>query len=157
MAERGQSERRVGAIRSAVVDLVFEDGAAPVGDAVEIADAEGRIVVAEIQAQLDARLARAIALEPIHGWRRGDRGRRTHAPVTIQVGPAIPGRVVDILGRIGDRGPPLPTDAPRWPIHRIRGAKPARLASAIGGQIRGTMQRDPCRFGRSSAQSFCSC
>jgi hypothetical protein len=37
----------VAAIRGAVVDIVFEDGPPPIDDAVEIVDAEGRIVVAE--------------------------------------------------------------------------------------------------------------
>ena len=118
MVGGSQFDGRVAAIRGAVVDLLFEGGPPPVDDAVEIADADGRIVVAEIQAQLDARSARAIALEPTNGLRRGDRVRRAGGPVTIQVGPAVLGRLVDVLGRIGDRGPPLPADAPRWPIHR---------------------------------------
>ena len=118
MVGDSQFDGRVAAIRGAVVDLVFEGGPPPVDDAVEIADADGRIVVAEIQAQLDARSARAIALEPTNGLRRGDRVRRAGGPVTIQVGQAVLGRLIDVLGRIGDRGPPLPADAPRWPIHR---------------------------------------
>jgi len=128
MAGGGQFEGRVVAIRGAVVDLVFEDAPPPVDDAVEIADVEGRIVVAEIQAQLGERSARAIALEPTTGLRRGDRVRRAGGPVTIQVGPAILGRLVDVLGRTGDRGPPLPKDAPRWPIH----CKPPAFAAETG-------------------------
>ena len=128
MAAGDQFEGRVAAIRGAVVDLVFEHGPPPIDDAVEIVDADGRTVVAEIQAQLDAVSARAIALEPTTGLRRGDRARRVGGPVTIKVGQAILGRLIDVLGRIGDRGPPLPVDAPRWPIHR----KPPPFAAQTG-------------------------
>jgi F-type H+-transporting ATPase subunit beta len=128
MAAGDQFEGRVAAIRGAVVDLVFEGGPPPIEEAVEIMDSEGRIVVAEVQAQLDARSARAIALEPTTGLRRGDRARRAGGPVMIKVGEAILGRLIDVLGRIGDRGPPLPADAPRWPIHR----KPPAFAAHTG-------------------------
>jgi F-type H+/Na+-transporting ATPase subunit beta len=76
MAGADQIDGRVAAIRGAVVDLVFEDRPPPIDDAVEIVDSEGGIVVAEVQAQLDARTARAIALEPTTGLRRGDLVRR---------------------------------------------------------------------------------
>ena len=35
---------------------------------------------------------------------------------------------MEVLGRIGDRGPPLPADAPRWPIHR----KPPPFSAQTG-------------------------
>ena len=54
--------------------------------------------------------------------------RRAGGPVTIPVGEAMLGRLIDVLGRVGDRGPPLPTDAPRWPIHR----KPPPFAAQTG-------------------------
>ena len=128
ISSKGQFDGRVTAIRGAVVDLAFENGPPPIDDAVEIEDADGRIVVAEIQAQLDGSSARAIALEATTGLRRGDRSRRAGGPVTIQVGEAVLGRLIDVLGRVGDRGPPLPEDAPRWPIHR----KPPPFAVQTG-------------------------
>ena len=128
MAGADQFDGRVTAIRGAVVDLVFEDRPPPINDAVEIVDSEGRIVIAEIQAQLDSRTARAIALEPTTGLRRGDLVRSAGGPVTIPVGEAMLGRLTDVLGRIGDRGPPLPKDAPRWPIHR----RPPPFAAQTG-------------------------
>jgi hypothetical protein len=92
MAGAGQVEGRVAAIRGAVVDLVFEDGPPPINDAVEIADSEGRIVIAEIQAQLDARSERAIALEPTTGLRRGDRSHAAGGPVGGRRGSASSAR-----------------------------------------------------------------
>ena len=48
--------------------------------------------------------------------------------MTIAVGEATLGRLIDVLGRVGDRGPPLPADAPRWPIHR----KPPPFSAQTG-------------------------
>ncbi len=119
---------RVVAIRGAVLDLAFEGVPPPIEAAVEILNSEGQAVVAEIQAHLGPHAARAIALEPTTGLRRGDPARSDGGPVTVVVGEATLGRLVDVLGRIGDRGPPLPADAPRWPIHR----KPPPLAAQSG-------------------------
>ena len=124
----GQFGGRVVAIRGAVLDLAFDGPPPPIDSAVEILDSEGRIVVAEIQAHLARHAARAIALEPTTGLRRGDRAKSDGGPVTVVVGEATLGRLLDVLGRVGDRGQPLPADAPRWPIHR----KPPPL-SAQGG------------------------
>ncbi len=124
----GRFVGRVEAIRGAVVDLAFEDAPPPVESAVEIVDSDGRAVVAEIQGHLGPHAARAIALEPTTGLRRGDTASSDGGPVTVAVGEATLGRLVDVLGRIGDRGPPLPDDAPRWPIHR----KPPPLAAQSG-------------------------
>jgi F-type H+/Na+-transporting ATPase subunit beta len=123
-----QFDGRVVAIRGAVLDLVFEGAPPPIEAAVEILDAEGRVVAAEIQAHLDPHAARAIALEPTTGLRRGDRARSDGGPVTVAVGEATLGRLLNVLGRVGDRGPPLPPDAPRWPIHR----KPPVLSAQSG-------------------------
>ena len=121
-------EGRVIAIRGAVIDLAFEGPPPLINEAVEVVDAEGKAIVAEVQAHIDAHTARAIALEPTTGLRRGDRARGAGGPVTIAVGEATLGRLFDVLGRIGDRGPPLPPDAPRRPIHR----KPPPFSSQTG-------------------------
>ena len=121
-------EGRVIAIRGAVIDLAFNGPPPLVNEAVEVVDAEGKAIVVEVQAHIDAHTARAIALEPTTGLRRGDRARGAGGPVTIAVGEATLGRLFDVLGRIGDRGPPLPPDAPRRPIHR----KPPPFSSQTG-------------------------
>src|SRR5271166_5907775 len=98
---------RVVSIRGAVLDLAFDVRPPPIEDAVEIVDSDGRVVVAEIQAHLDSRTARAIALEPTTGLRRGDLARGAGGPVAVPVGEVTLGRLIDVLGRFGDRGPPL--------------------------------------------------
>ena len=54
--------------------------------------------------------------------------RPSGGPVDVAVGETTLGRLLDVLGRIGDRGPPLPADAPRWPIHR----KPPPFSAQTG-------------------------
>ena len=44
--------------------------------------------------------------------------RATGRPLTVPVGDAILGRLLDVAGTIRDNGPPLPADLARWPIHR---------------------------------------
>ncbi|WP_158971591.1 F0F1 ATP synthase subunit beta [Chachezhania sediminis] len=109
---------RLVAIRGAVLDIRFPEGALPpINDAVEVELTAGETFVAEIQAHLDDRTARAIALRPTNGLRRGAAVRALGGPVSVPVGDAVLGRLLDITGAIGDRGAPLPADTPRRPIH----------------------------------------
>jgi F-type H+-transporting ATPase subunit beta len=44
----------------------------------------------------------------------------TGAPISVPVGSAALGRILNVLGEPVDNGAPIPKDAPRWPIHRKR-------------------------------------
>jgi len=44
----------------------------------------------------------------------------TGGPITVPVGPAALGRILNVLGEPVDNGPPIPKSVPRWPIHRKR-------------------------------------
>ncbi len=118
-AEPWPSSGTVIAIRGAVLDVRFAAGALPhIDEALEIdPDGPGRLV-AEVQSHLDPVTVRAIALQPVGDIRRGTGVRATGGPVTVPVGDAVLGRVLDVLGGVQDRGPLLPGDTPRWPIHR---------------------------------------
>ena len=132
MAEE-RVEGRVVAIRGAVIDLAFEGGPPPIEDAVEILDSDGRVVVAEIQAHLDAHSARAIALEPTTGLRRGDAARAAGGPV------AVAGRRGDARAPHGRARPRSATAAPR--------CRPTRRA----GRSTASRRRSPPRPGRRSS------
>ncbi|MDO9379132.1 MAG: FliI/YscN family ATPase [Nocardioidaceae bacterium] len=78
---------------------------AAVGDLVEI-EAPGRTVLAEVAAStLDGQVA--LPLASLTGVRVGARARSTGGPLTIPVGEALRGRVLDGLGRPVDGGPSL--------------------------------------------------
>ncbi|MDO6586553.1 F0F1 ATP synthase subunit beta [Salipiger sp. 1_MG-2023] len=104
------------AVRGPVLDL-HVDGALPaIHDAVEIGT-DDHVVFAEVQAHLDAHHARVIALQSTQGIARGTPVRLTGAPLSVPVGPAVLGRLLDVMGRIGDDRGALPADTPRRPIH----------------------------------------
>ncbi|MGE4410853.1 MAG: F0F1 ATP synthase subunit beta [Sphingobium sp.] len=122
------------AVRGAVVDVHFAAGALPmIDEAVRILTSDGAAdhgaagqgkagrqsaIMAEVQAHLDARTVRCIALEPTSGLRRGDAVEATGGAITTPVGDAVLGRLLNVTGAVGDKGEPLPADTPRWPIHR---------------------------------------
>ncbi|MCB2046935.1 MAG: F0F1 ATP synthase subunit beta [Novosphingobium sp.] len=107
------------AIRGAVLDIEFPAGAVPEIEEALLIDAEGGDpVVAEVQAHLDRQHVRAIALQVTSGLRRGVSARATGSAITVPVGDKVLGRLLGVTGAIGDKGEPIPPDAPRWPIHR---------------------------------------
>jgi F-type H+-transporting ATPase subunit beta len=120
------------AIRGAVLDVSFDVSGLPgLEEALLIEDAQRGTVTAEVQAHLDETTIRAIALQATAGVKRGDRVRRTGGPITVPVGDAVLGRLIDVTGRIGDRGGDLPADVPRRPIHRL----PPSLSEHAGAEL----------------------
>lgn len=110
---------KVLAVRGAVVDVGFEGAVLPQLDEALIVDWDRSApLVLEVQAHLDATVARAVALQATAGLRRGERVRATGAPVSVAIGEALLGRLIDVTGAVRDGGVPLPEDLPRVPIHR---------------------------------------
>jgi F-type H+-transporting ATPase subunit beta len=110
---------RVTAIRGAVLDVTFPGGdLPPVEEALRIEGGAGHTLIAEVQAHRGTDTVRAIALAATTGLRRGDRAVRLGGPIEVPVGDAVLGRLVDVGGRIGDGGAPLPADVPLRAIHR---------------------------------------
>ncbi|MGH8807313.1 MAG: F0F1 ATP synthase subunit beta [Noviherbaspirillum sp.] len=88
----------------AVVDVEFPRTAMPkVYDALKMAGSE---LTLEVQQQLGDGIVRTIALGSSDGLRRGMAIQNTGAPISVPVGPATLGRIMDVLGRpIDERGP----------------------------------------------------
>ncbi|MBC57214.1 MAG: F0F1 ATP synthase subunit beta [Confluentimicrobium sp.] len=107
----------VTAVHGPVLDIRVEGELPAIHDAVEIGTGQDAIY-AEVQAHLDTRHARVIALQSTQGIARGAPARLTGGPLSVPVGPAVLGRLVDVMGRVGDGKGALPADAPRRPIHR---------------------------------------
>ncbi|HVZ88294.1 MAG TPA: F0F1 ATP synthase subunit beta [Polyangia bacterium] len=117
--DRHLSPGIVEAIRGSVLDVSFQDGELPLlTEALEIEAAEGRHIVAEVQSHADPKTVRAVALEATSGLRRGARAHRQGGPISVPVGEAVLGRVLNVLGRTTDGGAPIDPAAPRAPIHR---------------------------------------
>lgn len=107
----------VTAVRGPVLDLRVEGELPAINDILEIPGPAGT-VVAEVQAHLDPQHVRAIALQSTQGVARGGTARIPGGPLSVPVGEAVLGRLLNVLGATGDNGPALPADAPRAPIHR---------------------------------------
>ncbi|MCB9697117.1 MAG: F0F1 ATP synthase subunit beta [Alphaproteobacteria bacterium] len=109
---------RVVAVRGSVVDVAFDGPLPALRDALEVGwDRDERLVV-EVAQHRDERVVRTVALRSTDGLRRNTPVRPTGAPVTVPVGPAVLGRLLDVVGDPTDHGDPLPDDVPRRPIHR---------------------------------------
>ncbi|HEM7875049.1 TPA: F0F1 ATP synthase subunit beta, partial [Burkholderia contaminans] len=110
---------RVVAVRGAVVDLAFTAGVLPpVNTAISVEIEGGSSIVAEVQAHLDERTVRALAMQSTSGLPRGASARASCRPIAVPVGNAVLGRLIDVMGTPGDKGEPLPIDVQRRPIHQ---------------------------------------
>jgi F-type H+-transporting ATPase subunit beta len=88
----------------AVVDVEFARDQMPrIYDALKM---QGSDLTLEVQQQLGDGIVRTIALGSSEGLRRGMEISNTGAPITVPVGPATLGRIMDVLGNpIDERGP----------------------------------------------------
>ena len=125
----GEDLAQVIAVRGPVVDLHALGRLPAINEAVVI-DPQGAAVTCEVEAHLGPDRFRAIALEPTQGLTRLMQARLSGAPISVPVGPAVLGRLLDVLGRTGDNGPALPPDTPRRAIHQ-----PPPPLAAIGAGV----------------------
>src|SRR6266545_5486713 len=75
-------------------------------------------LVAEVQQHIGRNQVRAVAMSSTDGVVRGMPVVDTGQPITVPVGGAALGRILNVLGEPVDEGDPIPPDAERWPIHR---------------------------------------
>ena len=105
-----------------VVDVEFEGGhLPPIYNALEIkAEVQGQQldIVAEVEQHLGEGRVRAVAMEPTDGLQRGIQAVDTGGPISMPVGPATLGRVLNVLGKPVDFADKPVNAAERWPIHR---------------------------------------
>jgi len=102
-------------IIGAVVDVKFPRDAMPkIYDALKI---ESEDLVLEVQQQLGDGVVRTIAMGATDGLKRGLEVVNTGAPISVPVGKATLGRIMDVLGNPVDEAGPIETEE-RMPIHR---------------------------------------
>src|SRR2546422_5597687 len=75
-------------------------------------------LVAEVQQHIGRNQVRAVAMSSTDGVVRGMEVVDSGKPITVPVGKAALGRILNVLGDPVDEGDPIPADAERWPIHR---------------------------------------
>ncbi len=105
-------------VRGVVVDVSFSGGVLPdINTALVVEWERAEPLVLEVHSHVDAVTVRAIALQTTAGLARNTKVRSTGAPVLVPVGDAVLGRLLDVVGNLGDRGPALPDDTLRRGIH----------------------------------------
>src|SRR5437879_2416242 len=75
-------------------------------------------LTAEVQQHIGRNQVRAVAMTSTDGVVRGMEVMDTGQPITVPVGQAALGRILNVLGEPVDEGDPIAPDAERWPIHR---------------------------------------
>ena len=118
MADDARSTGTIIEIKGVVIDAHFPDGLPSIYNAIEIdRGTEGAPLVAEVQQHLGDDRVRAVAFDTTDGLARGTAVTDTGGPITVPVGPAVLGRILNVIGRPVDMLGPI--EAPmRLPIHR---------------------------------------
>src|SRR4026208_2378708 len=121
--EKAQKVGKVVQVIGPVVDIEFEGGHLPeIYNAVRI-KSEGKggqaiDVIVEVEQRLGENRVRTVAMKPTDGMQRGMEAIDTGGPITMPVGPATLGRVMNVLGEPVDF-PDRPVESKeRWSIHR---------------------------------------
>ncbi|MCL5267767.1 MAG: F0F1 ATP synthase subunit beta [Bacteroidetes bacterium] len=116
------SEGKIVQIIGPVVDIAFDKGGLPkILNALNIprksADGADEVLVVEVQQHLGEDTVRAVAMDSTDGLVRGMTVHDTGGPITVPVGPAVLGRMVNVIGKPIDGKGPLETKE-NYPIHR---------------------------------------
>jgi F-type H+-transporting ATPase subunit beta len=99
----------------AVVDVQFEDGLPAILNALTT-DNNGKQLVLEVSQHLGENTVRTIAMDATEGLVRGQAVEDTDAPISVPVGKATLGRILNVVGEPVDEKGPVNADEFR-PIH----------------------------------------
>ncbi|WP_460272410.1 F0F1 ATP synthase subunit beta [Celeribacter sp. ULVN23_4] len=99
----------------AVVDVQFEDALPEILNALETSNNGNRLIL-EVAQHLGENTVRTIAMDATEGLVRGQEVIDTEGPITIPVGNATLGRILNVVGEPVDEKGPVESDE-RRPIH----------------------------------------
>jgi F-type H+/Na+-transporting ATPase subunit beta len=100
-----------------VIDIKFSTDNLPnIYNAVEI-NMGDKVLTAEIEQHIGDDIVRAISMEGTDGLKRGMEAVDTGEPITVPVGNAVLGRLLNVLGKPIDEAGEVKTDT-HYPIHR---------------------------------------
>lgn len=117
-----ETEGRVVQVIGPVIDVEFASGKLPaIYHALEIIGknpaGDDIKIICEVQQMLGDNRVRTVAMSSTDGLTRGLKAINTGRPITVPVGKATLGRIINVLGEIVDEGEPMAAEA-HWPIHR---------------------------------------
>ena len=106
----------------AVIDVEFPPEQLPeINNAVLVQDKTGTVPIdltLEVQQHIGQNQVRCVAMSSTDGLVRGMEAVDLGGPISVPVGNAALGRILNVLGEPVDGGPPIPASNERWPIHR---------------------------------------
>ena len=110
---------RITSVQGPVVDVKFDmtKNMPPLYEVLEAKTFDGREVLLEVAEHLTSNTVRCISLSSTLNLQKNSRVIMTGSPVTVPVGDALFGRILDVSGRPLDQKPPVETGE-RWPIRR---------------------------------------
>ena len=110
------AQGKVTQVIGAVVDVAFEDHLPAIMNALET-DNHGNRLILEVAQHLGESTVRTIAMDATEGLVRGQQVSDTGGPITVPVGDATLGRILNVIGEPVDEKGPVEADE-RRPIHR---------------------------------------
>jgi F-type H+-transporting ATPase subunit beta len=117
-----QNIGRIVQVIGPVLDIEFEPEKLPeIYNALTIEDTTGETpikLVVEVQQHIGQNQVRTVAMSSTDGVRRGMTAVDTGAAISVPVGDAALGRILNVLGEPVDGGAAIPASVERWPIHR---------------------------------------
>ena len=99
-----------------VVDILFKDNLPKIYNALKIQNGDKELVL-EVAQHIGNNMVRTIAMDDTNGLQRGMEVIDTGAPITVPVGKAVLGRILNVLGQPVDNNGPITTEE-KLPIHR---------------------------------------
>jgi F-type H+/Na+-transporting ATPase subunit beta len=118
IVDSGSRAGRVVAVHGSVIDVRFPAGALPAIDEAVLIDWDGGApLISEVHQHLDPATVRAVALQNTTGLKRGTPVRALGAPISVPVGNAVLGRLLNALGEPADLKEAFPANIERRPIH----------------------------------------
>ncbi len=112
--DKTKNKGQISQVMGPVVDVYFEVDTPPIYQALKCENG----LVLEVQQHLGGNEVRTVAMGPTEGIKRGTPVKDTGGPISIPVGNATLGRLMNVLGEPIDNGGKV-TGTKIWPIHRI--------------------------------------
>src|SRR5690606_10286780 len=106
MANAGNPVGRITQVIGAVVDVQFEGHLPAILNALETTNQGNRLVL-EVAQHLGESTVRTVAMDSTDGLVRGQEVRDTGAPISVPVGEALLGRIINVVGDPVDEAGPI--------------------------------------------------
>ena len=120
--EEDQPQAVAGVVSGVVGSIVDVEMSAPrlppINQALKITRNGDMPLILEVQQHLNTSSVRCVAMGDTSGLSCGTAVHDTGGPITVPVGEALLGRMVNVTGDVIDDGPAFVPETPRLPIHR---------------------------------------